>query len=172
MDDPFGSVPIGAKGVRKQRSQVKLESAANIVPDAITAQLERTPSPEFLVSSDMTAASLRTQLQALLEDKSTQLTAVGTMGQMILAQQTELEQRIHALMELDGDSEEIGDDTRGKLLELQTAMKTWDSSNQGLMRELQAPQVCNTWRTRSDVSGSPNRCLGHSYHSRKEGSGR
>jgi hypothetical protein len=103
-------------------------------------QLERVPSPA-LAAPDLSATSLRTHLQALLEHKTGQLQMVGTMGQKILAQQAELEERITSLGDIETDAEDIDDETRAKLLELQDAMMGWDSDNQGIMREIQAPKV-------------------------------
>lgn len=142
MDDPFQSTPVSGVGLRKSRSRPDLMHQLPAPPssNSISAQLERTPSPELL-TPDLNASSLRTHLQELLEHKSGQLEMVGTMGQKILSQQAELEERIQSLGDMDSDADEIDDDTRGKLLELQEAMKGWEDDNQGIMRELQVPKV-------------------------------
>lgn len=127
MKNPFGG---GAAG--KQRSDK--------IP-VITTDLARSPSPE-LAGPTMNPSFVRTQLQQLLDDKSNKLHMVGTMGQKILAQQTELEERIRELGDMDEDSgTEISDTTRTKLLELQDAIKGWDTDNQTLIREIGGDQV-------------------------------
>lgn len=144
MEDPFQSTPVdGVGGLRKPRSRSDLTHQLPAGPTSSGIgghQLERSPSPELL-SQDLNASSIRTHLQALLEHKSGQLQMVGTMGQKILSQQAELEERIQSLGDMETDNEEIDDDTRGKLLELQEAMKGWESDNQGIVLELQAPKV-------------------------------
>lgn len=124
--------PFGGGAAAKQRSDT--------IP-TITTQLARSPSPE-LAATTMNPSYVRTQLQQLLDDKSNKLHMVGTMGQKILAQQTELEERIRELGDMDEDGgAEISDATRAKLLELQDAIKGWDSDNQTLIREIGGDQV-------------------------------
>jgi hypothetical protein len=77
--------------------------------------------------------ALREHLQSLLEHKSSQLQMLGTMGQEILKQQTELEERIRGF---DVDDDEVGESTKRKLSELDEAMRTWESQNEGMVREL------------------------------------
>lgn len=60
---------------------------------------------------------------------------LGTMGQEILKQQQELEERIRDFEEND-DGDDIGDDTKGRLRELDDAMRAWEMQNEGMMREL------------------------------------
>lgn len=149
MDDPFESTPVAGAGQGSTSSQVSSQP----LPPTTAIQLERTPSPDIL-SPDLSAASLRTHLQALLEHKSGQLQMVGTMGQKILAQQAELEERIQSLGDVETDGEEIDQASQAKLLELQEAMRGWDSDNQGIMRELQAPKVSMLHGVRSPQSES------------------
>jgi len=59
---------------------------------------------------------------------------LGTMGQEILKQQQELEERIRGFE--DDDSEEVVEGTRERLKELDDAMRAWESQNEGMMREL------------------------------------
>jgi hypothetical protein len=62
---------------------------------------------------------------------------VGTMGQQILSQQAELEERIRALEQAEiEDGDGIGEGTRSRLMELEQAMKGWESQNDEIMREL------------------------------------
>lgn len=105
----------------------------------ITSSIEHTPSPELL-TPDLNPTSLRARLQAILDDKSRQLANVGSFGQRLLEQQGELENRIKALGE-EQDGAEISEDTRGKLLELEEAMKGWESDNQDIVKELHSSEV-------------------------------
>jgi hypothetical protein len=83
----------------------------------------------------LSSQAVRSHLQSLLEQKSSQLQMLGTMGQEILKQQTELEERIRGF-ENDEDDEEVGEGTKQKLTELDEAMRTWENQNEGMMREL------------------------------------
>jgi lipase chaperone LimK len=55
------------------------------------------------------------------------------MGQEILKQQQELEERIRGFEQDDG---EVGEETTERLKELDEAMRTWEGQNEGMMREL------------------------------------
>jgi hypothetical protein len=65
---------------------------------------------------------------------------VGSFGQRLLSQQSELEDRIKALGD-EQDGDEITSDTRAKLRELEDAMKGWESDNQDSMRDLHGSEV-------------------------------
>lgn len=109
-------------------------------PDlVVTSSLEHSPSPELL-TPDLSAISLRARLQAILDDKSRQLANVGSFGQRLLHQQGELEDRIKALGD-EQDGEEISKETRTKLLQLEEAMKGWESDNQDIVKELHGSEV-------------------------------
>lgn len=128
MDDPFTS-PVAA---RRQPPRHR--------PDVVvTSSLEQTPSPELL-TPDLNPTSLRTRLQAVLDDKSRQLANVGSFGQRLLSQQSELEDRIKALGD-EQDGGDISEDTLAKLRELEDAMKGWESDNQDYMRDLHGSEV-------------------------------
>lgn len=80
--------------------------------------------------------TLRIQLQALLDDKERQLKLAGTLGQRVLAQQVELEERISQLNDLEAvkpnasDEEAVELDIREKLRELRDTMNVWETENQ------------------------------------------
>jgi flagellar biosynthesis/type III secretory pathway chaperone len=78
---------------------------------------------------------LRNHLQSLMEQKSTQLQTLGTMGQEILKQQQELEERIRSFEEEEQD-DHVGEGTKTKLRDLDDAMRMWESQNEDMMREL------------------------------------
>jgi hypothetical protein len=85
---------------------------------------------------DMSGFALRQHLSSLLDQKSSQLQMLGTMGQEILKQQQELEERIKAFEDEDEGEEEVGEETKSKLKDLDDAMKGWEHQNEGMMREL------------------------------------
>lgn len=132
MDDPFTSpTPSGVAG-RRQLPPHR--------PDVVvTSSLEHSPSPELLTPG-LSTTSLRARLQAILDDKSRQLANVGSFGQQLLHQQGELEDRIKALGD-EQDGEGISDETRSKLLQLEEAMKGWESDNQDIVKELHGSEV-------------------------------
>ena len=78
------------------------------------------------------AADMRTNLQALLDLKEKQLQQAGALGQRVLAQQVELEDRVRMLqeMELDRpDGDEIDADMRERYRELAETVRAWDTEN-------------------------------------------
>ncbi len=128
---------MGSHGLPRQRSRPNL---ANPIPAPPTVKSPTLDTPSTPLNAGL---NLRAHLQSLLEQKSTQLQKVGTMGQQILEQQAELEARIRGLEEDDrsNDNAEIGEVTRNKLMDLDQAMKGWDSQNEGLIKELGGAQV-------------------------------
>jgi hypothetical protein len=82
---------------------------------------------------------LRAQLQALLDEKEKQLQHAGTLGQRVLEQQMELEERISQLRDLDADrddDDEIDVETRERYRELAQTVQNWDSDNARLTEAL------------------------------------
>ncbi|KAJ3823527.1 hypothetical protein F5880DRAFT_1566576 [Lentinula raphanica] len=78
------------------------------------------------------AGDMRSHLQALLDAKEKQLQQAGTLGQRVLAQQMELEERIRQLQELDADKEEheeLDIEARVKYRELAQTLIDWDEEN-------------------------------------------
>jgi len=86
----------------------------------------------------LTPGNLRVQLQALLDDKEKQLKLAGALGQRVLAQQVELEERITQLNDLEtekataSDEEVVESKIRDKLRELRDTMNSWESENQDI----------------------------------------
>ncbi|KAF7318979.1 PH domain-containing protein [Mycena chlorophos] len=81
------------------------------------------------------AADMKYHLQSLLDAKEKQLQQAGTLGQRVLAQQMELEERIRQLQELDGDKlddEHVDDESRERYRELAETLRAWDSENADL----------------------------------------
>ncbi|KAJ3986490.1 hypothetical protein F5890DRAFT_1503685 [Lentinula detonsa] len=78
------------------------------------------------------AGDMRSHLQSLLDSKEKQLQQAGTLGQRVLAQQMELEERIRQLQELDADkadNEELDIEAKEKYQELADSLITWDAEN-------------------------------------------
>jgi hypothetical protein len=61
---------------------------------------------------------------------------LGNMGQEILKQQQELEERIRGFEDAEDEGDEVGEDGKERLRELDEAMKVWENQNEGMMREL------------------------------------
>lgn len=78
---------------------------------------------------------MRFYLQTLLDGKEKQLQQAGTLGQQLLAQRMELEERIRQLQELDLDADDdLAADAgiRDKYRELAETIKHWDLENEQL----------------------------------------
>lgn len=78
------------------------------------------------------AGSMRQYLQGLLETKEKQLQQAGTLGQRVLAQQMELEERVRQLQDIDGEraeEEEVSAETRLRYRDLSAILKSWDDEN-------------------------------------------
>jgi hypothetical protein len=90
------------------------------------------------------AGQMRLKLQALLGEKERQLQQAEALGQRILAQQVELEERINQIAELDeaaaedpdavaaGNNEERESEMRAQLDELAQTMHGWATENETL----------------------------------------
>lgn len=61
---------------------------------------------------------------------------LGTMGQEILKQQQELEERIRGFEDEEMEGDAIREETKDKLRELDEAMKSWENQNEDMMKEL------------------------------------
>jgi hypothetical protein len=73
---------------------------------------------------------MRLHLQNLLDGKEKQLQQAAALGERLLAQRVELEERVRLLQETDADkSDEITADMRERYRELADAVKTWDFGN-------------------------------------------
>jgi hypothetical protein len=90
--------------------------------------------PDFSTPSlsHSTAGELKHHLQALLDSKERQLQSTATLGQRVLAQQMELEERVRQLQDLalgKDEDEDLDSETRQKFRELGDTIKAWDSQN-------------------------------------------
>lgn len=88
---------------------------------------------------------MRLKLQELLDEKERQLQQAGALGQRILAQQVELEERINQISELDGgtlgNDDDAQSDIRTKLDDLAATMHQWATENDTLWNGF-SPKVC------------------------------
>jgi hypothetical protein len=153
MEDPFGGPPHGT--MHRQRSRPNLAHPIPAPPSSrsLNAELERSPSPPRRPRSpspEITHNALRQHLSTLLEQKSSQLQILGNMGQEILKQQQELEERIRGFE--DEGEDEVGDETKERLRELDSAMKAWESQNEGMMRELGGKVSLDKWTLLNEQS--------------------
>jgi hypothetical protein len=79
-----------------------------------------------------TAGDMKYHLQNLLDSKEKQLQQAGSLGQRVLAQQMELEERIRQLQIIEadkGEDDEIDLGARERYHELAETILTWDSEN-------------------------------------------
>ena len=79
-----------------------------------------------------TAGDMKYHLQNLLDSKEKQLQQAGSLGQRVLAQQMELEERTRQLQVLETDKEEddeIDHGAREQYRELAETILAWDSEN-------------------------------------------
>ena len=79
-----------------------------------------------------TAGDMKYHLQNLLDSKEKQLQQAGSLGQRVLAQQMELEERIRQLQVLEadkGEDDEIDLGARERYRELAETILAWDTEN-------------------------------------------
>jgi hypothetical protein len=90
--------------------------------------------PDFSAQSSpfSSAGDMKFQLQTLLDNKEKQLQQAGTLGQRVLAQQMELEERIRQLQEIEAeksDDDDIDEQARERYRELADTLISWDTEN-------------------------------------------
>ena len=80
----------------------------------------------FHSSSD----NMRQQLQNLLDGKEKQLQQAAALGERLLAQRVELEERVRLIQETDADkTDEITADMREQYRDLSDTVRAWDIGN-------------------------------------------
>ena len=106
------------------------------MPDfSIDAGNDPFPSSAHLGSLNFsTAVDMKTHLQHLLDSKEKQLQQAGSLGQRVLAQQMELEERIRQIQEAmeEGKGEEeqqLDEDARERYRQLADTLLAWDDEN-------------------------------------------
>ncbi|KDQ58499.1 hypothetical protein JAAARDRAFT_34310 [Jaapia argillacea MUCL 33604] len=93
---------------------------------------------------------MRLQLQTLLDRKEKQLQQAGTLGQRVLAQQMELEERVRQLQDMEADKtddDDIDADMRERYRELADTIRTWDSENVQLSSAFGGQRLVNGTHT-------------------------
>ncbi|KAF8631111.1 hypothetical protein AX17_005156 [Amanita inopinata Kibby_2008] len=93
----------------------------------------------FASDASSQTLDMRSHLKSLLDEKERQLEHAGTLGQRILAQQTEIEERVRELGDLGMDKSdvEVNPAAKSKYDELIGVMKAWDEENAQLANILQ-----------------------------------
>ena len=82
-----------------------------------------------------TANDMKTHLQHLLDSKEKQLQQVGSLGQRVLAQQMELEERVRQIQEVieedrgEGGEEQLDEETRDRYRQLADTLLAWNDEN-------------------------------------------
>lgn len=98
---------------------------------------------EFLSPGVPSIGDMRAHLQLLLDNKEKQLQQVGTLGQRILSQQVQLDERVRQLHELEaelGDNQDLDSEIRERYRELTEMVKSWDTDNTQLTQSF-GPKV-------------------------------
>jgi hypothetical protein len=90
--------------------------------------------------------SIRERLQLLLDDKERQLQMAGTLGQRILAQQMELEDRINQLplssSLVASEDQHVQQEIKDRLKELDEVLTSWECENEDFLSKLATQSVC------------------------------
>ena len=95
---------------------------------------------------------MKAHLQLLLDNKEKQLQQVGTLGQHILSQQVQLDERVRQLHDLEaelGDNQDLDSEIRERYGELVEMVKAWDTDNTQLAQSF-SPKVqrfCSSFRS-------------------------
>ena len=87
---------------------------------------------DFFSSGVPSIGDMRAHLQLLLDNKEKQLQHVGTLGQRILSQQVQLDERVRQLHDLEaelGDDQDLDSEIRERYRELAEMVKAWDADN-------------------------------------------
>jgi hypothetical protein len=112
------------------------------------------PIPDFSLNAISSAGDMRFYLQNLLDSKEKQLQQAGTLGQRVLAQQMELEERIRQLQEIEADKsddDEVDPGVRDRYRELADSIMAWDTEN----AQLSSAFGASLKRTAAGKSSSP-----------------
>ncbi|TDL16694.1 hypothetical protein BD410DRAFT_844207 [Rickenella mellea] len=92
------------------------------------------------------AGDMRMHLQLLLDAKEKQLQQAGTLGQRVLAQQMELEERIRQLQDVEvekTDDDEVGAEMKMRYRELASTLQAWDEENVQLSSAFASKRAVN-----------------------------
>ena len=98
---------------------------------------------DFFSAGVPSIGDMRAHLQLLLDNKEKQLQHVGTLGQRILSQQVQLDERVRQLHDLEaelGDNQDLDSEIRERYRELAEMVKAWDTDNTQLTQSF-GPKV-------------------------------
>lgn len=112
------------------------------------------PMPDFSAPSVpfSSAGDMKFHLQSILDNKEKQLQQAATLGQRVLAQRVELEERIRQLQELEAEKAEddaVDTSARERYHELADTMLVWDSENAQLSTAFGSSKVCRPQKYRT-----------------------
>jgi hypothetical protein len=118
-------------------SPTGLSATVNANSDFVSMYLPAGATSSLMATTTTTtnAGDMKLHLQNLLDSKEKQLQQAATLGQRVLAQRVELEERIRQLQEMDADKpdeEEIDFEARERYRELAEAIDAWDADNSAL----------------------------------------
>ena len=85
---------------------------------------------DFFSTGVPSIGDMRAHLQLLLDNKEKQLQQVGTLGQRILSQQVQLDERVRQLHELEAelsDDQDLDSEIRERYRDLMEMVKGWDT---------------------------------------------
>lgn len=88
--------------------------------------------PDLSLNPFASPSERKFHLQLVLDNKEKQLQQAGALGQRVLAQQIELEEKIRHLQDFDverGDDEDLDAEARERYRELADTIKAWDLEN-------------------------------------------
>ena len=115
-----------------------------LVPRFLDDQDALSPAmSDFFSTGGPSIGDMRAHLQLLLDNKEKQLQQVGTLGQSILSQQVQLDERVRQLHELEGDlgdNQDLDSEIRERYRELMETVKAWDTDNSQLTQSF-GPKV-------------------------------
>jgi len=116
---------------------------------------------DFSSSGVPSIGDMRAHLQLLLDNKEKQLQQVGTLGQRILSQQVQLDERVRQLHELESeldDNQDLDSEIRERYRELAEMVRAWDTDNTQLTQSF-GPKVRSFSRPCLDLVGKLTRIV-------------
>ena len=114
---------------------------------------------DFFSSGVPSIGDMRAHLQLLLDNKEKQLQQVGTLGQRILSQQVQLDERVRQLHELESeldDNQDLDSEIRERYRELTEMVRAWDTDNTQLTQSFD-PKVRSFSRSCFDLARNSTR---------------
>ena len=137
---------VGRKFHNRESQPTKRRVSASQALHSVASSFKNGPTPTFPDGQDAlhptmadflsvgvpSIGDMRAHLQLLLDNKEKQLQQVGTLGQRILSQQVQLDERVRLLHDLEaelGDNQDLDSEIRERYRELMETVKAWDTDN-------------------------------------------